>query len=92
MKLLRYRGNNSYRLPIVFREMIFGLDDGVVSTLGAITGIAIGTGSAYIVILSGLVIIAVETLSMAAGTYLSSKSEREILERYLHEKKMEDSA
>jgi len=55
------------------REIIFGLEDSLVSTLGAVTGIAVGTGSTYIVILSGLVLIAAESTSMAAGSYLSSK-------------------
>ena len=56
------------------REIVFGLEDSLVSTLGAITGIAVGTQSTYIVILSGLVLIAAEGMSMAAGSYLSSKS------------------
>jgi len=56
------------------REIVFGLEDSLVSTLGAITGIAVGAGSTYIVILSGLVLVAAEGMSMAAGSYLSSKS------------------
>lgn len=56
------------------REIIFGLEDSLVSTLGAITGIAVGANNTYIVILSGLVLIAAESTSMAAGSYLSSKS------------------
>lgn len=56
------------------REVIFGLEDGLVSTLGAVTGIAAGAQSTFVVILSGLVLIGVESLSMAAGSYLSSKA------------------
>lgn len=56
------------------RELIFGLEDSLVSTLGTITGIAIGTHSTYVVILSGFVLIAAESTSMAAGSYLSSVS------------------
>lgn len=67
------------------REVVFGLEDGIVSTLGAITGIAAGTNNAFFVILSGLVIISVEALSMSAGTFLSSKSEREMQKRMLAE-------
>lgn len=59
------------------REIVFGLEDSLVSTMGAITGIAVGTGSQYIVILSGLVLIAAEATSMAAGSYLSTKHARE---------------
>ncbi len=65
------------------REIIFGLEDSLVSTLGTITGIAVGTGSTYIVILSGLVVVITEIVSMAAGSYLSSKSASEA-EEVLH--------
>jgi len=66
----------SFRHFIVstIRELVFGLEDSLVSTLGTITGIAIGTQSTYVVILSGLVLIAAESTSMAAGSYLSSRS------------------
>lgn len=73
------------KLMASLREVVFGLEDGVVSTLGAITGIAASTKSEFIVILSGFVIIFVESLSMAAGTFLSSKSEQEVEERMLRE-------
>ena len=56
------------------REIVFGLEDSLVSTLGALTGIALAAQSTYIVILSGLVLIAAEGMSMTAGSYLSSKS------------------
>ena len=68
------------------REIVFGLEDSLVSTLGAITGIAVGTGNQYIVILSGLVLIAAEATSMAAGSYLSTKHAREA-EILFHERK-----
>jgi len=60
------------------REIIFGLEDGIVSTLGVIIGIAVGTNNRFVVLLSGLVIIFVESLSMAAGTYLSNKSQLQL--------------
>jgi len=56
------------------REIVFGLEDSLVSTMGAVTGIAIGTGDQAVVILSGLVILAVEAISMAAGSFLSTKT------------------
>lgn len=71
------------------REVVFGMEDGMVSTMGAITGIAAGTGNHYVVVLSGLVIISVESISMAVGSYLSNKSEKEIDERKLHEESVE---
>lgn len=77
------------RLFNSLREVVFGLQDGIVSTLGAITGIAGGTQDSRIVIISGLVVIVVESLSMAAGTFLSSKSEKEAEQRLLREEAKE---
>ncbi|MDD4995100.1 MAG: VIT1/CCC1 transporter family protein [Patescibacteria group bacterium] len=61
-------------------QVVFGFQDSLVSTLGAIIGIAEGSRDRFVVILSGLVIIFVESLSMGLGTYISSKSEREVKE------------
>ena len=71
------------------RDAVFGTQDGLISTVGALTGIAAGTGSHETVVIAGCVIIAVESLSMAAGSYLSSKSQREYLERLLREEEEE---
>ena len=71
------------------RDAVFGTQDGLISTLGALTGIAAGTQSREAVVVAGFVIIVVESLSMAAGSYLSSKSQREYLERLLREEKEE---
>jgi len=71
------------------RDAVFGTQDGLISTLGALTGIAAGTGNNEAVVVAGFVIIVVESLSMAAGSYLSSKSQREYLERLLKEEEEE---
>lgn len=60
------------------REIVFGLEDSLVSTLGATAGVAVGSGNRLVVILTGLVLVAVEAISMAAGSYLSTKSAEEI--------------
>lgn len=69
------------------RETVFGMEDGMISTLGAMTGVAAGTGSGPVVALAGLVIVAVESISMAAGSYLSSKAQRQYLESLIKEEK-----
>jgi vacuolar iron transporter family protein len=69
------------------RDAVFGTQDGLISTLGALTGIAVGTQSGAAVIIAGVVIVAVESLSMAAGSYLSSKSQRQYLEHLISEEK-----
>ncbi len=66
------------KLQIPVREVIFGLEDSLVSTLGVVIGIATGTQNRQLVILSAVVVIVVESLSMTAGTYLSNKSEMEV--------------
>lgn len=71
------------------RDAVFGTQDGLISTVGALTGIAAGTRSHEAVVIAGCVIVAVESLSMAAGSYLSSKSQREYLERLLREEEEE---
>ena len=48
----------------VLKEIVFGVEDGMVSTLGSITGIAVGSGNHSTVLLAGSVIIAVESISM----------------------------
>ena len=71
------------------RELVFGIEDGMVSTLGAITGIATSTQNHFFVVLSGCVIISVESISMAVGSYLSNKSEQAIDERMIEEEREE---
>jgi len=73
----------------VIREVVFGVEDGMVSTLGVLTGIAIGTNSYFVIILSGFVVIIVESISMGVGSYLSAKSVKEVGERKLKEEKIE---
>lgn len=72
-------------LTEVLKEVVFGMEDGMVSTLGSITGIAIGSGNHFTVILAGVVIIAVESISMGIGSYLSNRSQEELEERKMQE-------
>ena len=73
----------------MIREIVFGMEDGMVSTLGSVTGIAAATQDPFTTVLAGLVIISVESISMGVGSYLSNKSEREIDERKIFEEKEE---
>lgn len=71
------------------REIVFGAEDGMVSTLGALTGIAIGTSDHFTVILAGLVIVAVESTGMSVGSFLSNKSVKEVNQRKIDEEREE---
>jgi len=69
----------SGRFVSYLRDIVFGTEDGLVSTLGALTGIAIGSRNTEIVLLAGVVVICVESISMAVGSFLSSRSRMEWL-------------
>jgi VIT1/CCC1 family predicted Fe2+/Mn2+ transporter len=56
------------------RSLVFGFQDALVSTTGIVVGISAGVQNKQIIILSALVTISVEALSMAAGQYTSEKS------------------
>ena len=73
----------------MIRELVFGMEDGMVSTLGAITGIAAATHDPFTTVLAGLVVVSVESISMGVGSYLSSKSVLAIEERKLGEEREE---
>lgn len=77
------------RILSVIREVVFGIEDGMISTLGVLIGIAVGTNNRSIVILSGLVVIIVESISMGVGSYLSAKSVKDITDRKLEEEETE---
>lgn len=89
IKQRKFIHNSNSRILKNIREIVFGMEDGIVSTLGALTGIAIATGEHFTVIVSGLVIISVESISMGVGSYLSNKSVKEIESRKLCEEKIE---
>jgi VIT1/CCC1 family predicted Fe2+/Mn2+ transporter len=56
------------------RSLVFGFQDALVSTTGIVVGISVGVHNKQFIILSALVAISVEALSMGAGQYLSEKS------------------
>lgn len=76
------------------RDVVFGLEDSLVSTLGTVTGVAVATQNAFYVLLTGIILVFVEAVSMMAGSYLSAKSAKELYEdrakqdhaRVLHER------
>lgn len=67
------------------REVIFGAADGLVSTLGLVTGVAAGTTQEEVVILAGVAGALSGAVSMASGNYLGVKSHIEVLERRLQD-------
>ncbi len=71
----------------VIRDFVFGMEDGLVSNLGLVLGVAAGGGDAATIILAGAASMFAGAFSMSAGSYLSSKSQREVYEREIEETK-----
>ncbi|KKU33997.1 MAG: hypothetical protein UX57_C0003G0014 [Candidatus Uhrbacteria bacterium GW2011_GWE2_46_68] len=56
------------------REVIFGMEDSLITSLGTVTGMAAGGQDRFVILLSGVVVTIVSIASMSAGSYLSAKS------------------
>ncbi|MBI4591763.1 MAG: VIT1/CCC1 transporter family protein [Candidatus Rokubacteria bacterium] len=62
------------------REVVFGMQDGLISTVGFVAGVHGATADNRLVLLAGIVQMIAGAFSMAAGAYLSTKAEREVVE------------
>jgi VIT1/CCC1 family predicted Fe2+/Mn2+ transporter len=62
------------------REAIFGAQDGLISTLAAVTIVAGASSDRFAVLVAGIAVGLGGVFSMAAGEYMSSKSQHEIFE------------
>lgn len=60
------------------REAVFGAQDGLVSTLAVVSTVSGATNDRFPVLIAGIAAGLAGIFSMAAGEYLSSKSQREI--------------
>ncbi len=65
------------------RAAIFGVNDGLVSNLSLVMGVAGATPDPRFVILAGVAGLLAGAFSMAAGEYISMQSQRELFERQI---------
>ena len=63
-----------------FRAAVFGANDGLVSNFSLVLGMAGAGSSNQVIVLAGLAGLLAGALSMAAGEYISVRSQRELLE------------
>lgn len=63
------------------RHFIFGAEDGLISTLGFLSGITGANLSKLTIAIAGIAEVFAAALSMAIGTYLSTKSHTELASR-----------
>lgn len=74
---LATRGRN--RLAGTFRAAVFGANDGLVSNLSLVMGMAASGVASSVVLLSGIAGLLAGALSMGAGEFVSVRSQRELL-------------
>ena len=71
------------------REAVFGAQDGLVSTLAVVSAVAGAGTDRFGVLVAGIAAALAGIFSMAAGEYLSSKSQREIFEAQIVDERRE---
>src|SRR5678815_3972670 len=67
------------------REFVFGIQDGLISTVGLLAGVQGATENNVVVIITGLTAMFSGAISMAAGSYLSSSAEKDIFDKELRD-------
>ncbi len=58
---------------LYIRNIIFGISDSLVSTVGLLSGVAVSGVSGHILVLTGVVYAFVEAFSMAVGSFFSEQ-------------------
>ncbi len=71
------------------REIVFGFNDGLVSTLGFVVGVAGAIADQHIVLVTGLAEVMAGCFSMFFGGYLSTKNQREFFQKEIDREKFE---
>ncbi len=85
------RGRHAARIPDTperqrlekqrsIREIVFGAQDGVLTTLGIVTGVGSANPDRAEILITGGLALLVGAISMGVGEYLGGKSEREVVQ------------
>ncbi len=61
------------------RDIVFGANDGIVTTFAVVAGVAGASLSASVILILGFASLIADGFSMATGNYLGSKSERDYI-------------
>jgi VIT1/CCC1 family predicted Fe2+/Mn2+ transporter len=62
------------------RELVYGANDGLITTFAVVAGVAGGGLSASVILICGVANLLADGLSMAVGNYLSIRSHESVLE------------
>lgn len=71
------------------REIIFGMNDGLVTTIGFLAGVTSSISEIRYIILAGMAEIVAGAVSMGIGAYLATKSQREFFHSEIEREKWE---
>jgi VIT1/CCC1 family predicted Fe2+/Mn2+ transporter len=74
------------------REIVFGVQDGILTTLGIIIGVGVAENDRSAVFISGFLALLAGALSMGVGEFLGRKSEREVIAATIAMEKREMTA
>jgi VIT1/CCC1 family predicted Fe2+/Mn2+ transporter len=85
------RGKHAARIPDTperrrlerqrgIREIVFGAQDGILTTLGIVTGVGSAAPSRSAILITGFLSVLVGAISMGVGEYLGGKTEREVVQ------------
>ncbi len=74
------------------REIVFGAKDGVLTTMGVVTGLGAATNLHSTIIITGLLALLAGALSMGVGQYQGAKSERDVVIASIEMEKAEIAA
>jgi VIT1/CCC1 family predicted Fe2+/Mn2+ transporter len=71
------------------REIIFGMNDGLVTTMGFLAGVTGSIAESRYILLAGMAEIVAGAISMSIGGYLATKSQREFFHSEVEREKWE---
>ena len=71
------------------REVVFGAQDGLVSTFAVVAGLAAAGAEHAVVLLAGAMSVIAGVLSMSVGTFLASRAQRQVYEAELEKERGE---
>lgn len=85
------RGRHAARIPDTperkrlerqrgIRQVVFGAQDGVLTTLGLVTGVSSAASGRSAILITGFLSMLVGAISMGVGEYLGGKAEREVVQ------------
>jgi VIT1/CCC1 family predicted Fe2+/Mn2+ transporter len=91
-QIARSEGRHRATVGGALRASVFGVNDGLVSNILLILGVAGGTSNRNFILLAGLAGLLAGAFSMAAGEWVSVQSQRELYEREIAVEREELSA